>query len=152
LTALCDRLDAARARRETTSDQLTAASLARLNTPDPVTFRDDARFALDSLPILTARPDQIKQLRQTILNLAVRGKLVPHTNEDTSAPSFGIDDEVEARDRIALKLPIGWAWARVRNVASARLGKMLDRAKNAGKAYRYLRNTNVHCSRSGATN
>ena len=53
-----------------------AASLARLDAPDPETFRDDARFALDVLPALTSRPDQIKQLRQTILNLAVRGKLV----------------------------------------------------------------------------
>ena len=37
----------------------------------------DARFALDALPALTARPDQINQFRQTILNLAVRGKLRP---------------------------------------------------------------------------
>jgi type I restriction enzyme S subunit len=77
LMALCDRLEIARAEREATRDKLTAASLALLNTPDPETFQDDARFALDSLPVLTTRPDQVKQLRQTILNLAVRGKLVP---------------------------------------------------------------------------
>jgi type I restriction enzyme, S subunit len=57
-----------------------AASLARLDTPDPDTFRGDARFALDALPALTARADQIKQLRQTILNLAVCGKLVGETH------------------------------------------------------------------------
>jgi type I restriction enzyme S subunit len=54
---------------------LSAASLARLNTPDPTSFQDDARFALATLQALTKRPDQIKQLRQTILNLAVVGKL-----------------------------------------------------------------------------
>ena len=54
--ALCDRLEAARAEREATRDRLAAASLARLNAPDPETFRDDARFALDALPALTARP------------------------------------------------------------------------------------------------
>jgi type I restriction enzyme S subunit len=43
-----------------------------LSAPDPDTFREDARFALDALPALTARVDLIKQLRQTILNLAVR--------------------------------------------------------------------------------
>lgn len=64
---------------------LAAASLARLNSPDPETFHDDARFALDALPALTARPDQIKQLRQTILNLAVRGKLVPQDPADEQA-------------------------------------------------------------------
>lgn len=74
LMALCDLLQTARVEREATRDRLTAASLARLNAPDPVTFRDDARFALDALPALTTRPDQITQLRQTILNLAVRGK------------------------------------------------------------------------------
>jgi len=63
-------------------DRLAAASLARLNAPDPDTFRDDARFALDALLALTTRPDQIKQLRQTILNLAVRGKLVPQDPGD----------------------------------------------------------------------
>jgi type I restriction enzyme, S subunit len=38
-----------------------------------------ARFALDTLPALTACLDQIKQLRQTILNLAVRGRLGGNT-------------------------------------------------------------------------
>lgn len=85
LMALCDALEVARTERETKRDRLAAASLARLNTPDPETFRDDARFSLDALPALTARPDQIKQLRQTILNLAVRGKLVPQDPTDEPA-------------------------------------------------------------------
>ena len=57
---LCDRLEAARAGREAMRDRLAAASLARLNAPDPETFQADARFALDALPALTTRPDQIK--------------------------------------------------------------------------------------------
>ena len=83
--ALCDRLEAARAEREATRDRLAASSLARLNAPDPETFQDDARFVLNALPALTTRPDQIKQLRQTILNLAVRGKLVPQDPKDEPA-------------------------------------------------------------------
>jgi len=85
LMGLCDRLEAARAEREVTRDRLVAASLARLNEPDPDTFQDDARFVLNELPALTTRPDQIKQLRQTILNLAVRGKLVPQDPKDEPA-------------------------------------------------------------------
>ena len=55
--ALCDRLEAARAEREVTRDRLAAASLIRLNMPDPnpATFSDHARFALATLPALTAR-------------------------------------------------------------------------------------------------
>ncbi|MBN8957376.1 MAG: restriction endonuclease subunit S [Rhizobiales bacterium] len=85
LMGLCDRLAAARAGRETARDRLAAASIARLNATDPETFREDARFALDALPALTTRPDQIKRLRQTILNLAVRGKLVPQDANDEPA-------------------------------------------------------------------
>ena len=58
----------------------------------------DARFALDALPALTTRPDQIKQLRQTILNLAVRGKLVPQDPNDEPAS--------ELLKRIARKSPV----------------------------------------------
>jgi type I restriction enzyme S subunit len=88
LMALCDRLEAARTAREATRDRLAAASLARLNTPDPETFLADARFALDALPALTTRPDQIKHLRQTILNLAVRGKLVLQDSSDEPAAAL----------------------------------------------------------------
>lgn len=90
LMALCDWLEAARAQREAARDKLAAASLARLNTPDPdpTTFAHHARFALDTLPALTTRPDQIKQLRQTILNLAVRGKLVAQDPRDEPAAAL----------------------------------------------------------------
>ncbi|MFN7011659.1 MAG: restriction endonuclease subunit S [Allorhizobium sp.] len=122
LMALCDELAAARTERETKRDRLAAAGLARLNTPDPETFRDDARFALDALPALTARPDQIKQLRQTILNLAVRGKLVPQDPADEPAeellkrvqlskqrsrkPTIKIDPR-----NTEYELPATWVWA-----------------------------------------
>jgi type I restriction enzyme S subunit len=85
LMSLCDQLEATRTERESARDRLAAASLARLNAPAPDTFQSDARFALSVLPALSARPDQVKQLRQTILNLAVRGKLVPQIASDEPA-------------------------------------------------------------------
>ena len=88
LMALCDRLEEARTAREATRDQLEAASLIRLNDPDPdpVVFQNHAVFALENLAPLTTRTDQIKALRQTILNLAVRGKLVEQdTNEEPAS-------------------------------------------------------------------
>ena len=78
IMALCDRMEETHAAREHTRDRLTKASYARLSDTetDASTFRSHARFAVDALPALTARADQVKQLRQTILNLAFRGKLV----------------------------------------------------------------------------
>ena len=77
LMALCDKLETARAEREVRRDRLAAASLARLNAPDPGTFHDDARFALDAVPALTARADQLRQVREAVLRLAFCGRLSP---------------------------------------------------------------------------
>ena len=84
LMALCDRLEAAQMERETTRTRLAAASLARLNAPAPdeTTFREHVVFVLNNLAPLTTRPEQVKALRQTILNLAVRGKLVEQDPDD----------------------------------------------------------------------
>lgn len=109
LMALCDQLEQARAGREAVRDRLTTASLARLTAPEvdaqalpaevgtgsasgnatnTSAFQSHARFALQSLPTLTTRPDQIKTLRQTILNLAVRGKLVAQDATDEPAANL----------------------------------------------------------------
>ena len=87
LMALCDRLEVARTAREATRDRLSASSLVRLDVPDPdpVVFRNHAAFALENLTPLTTRRDQIKALHQTILNLAVRGKLVAQNPNDEPA-------------------------------------------------------------------
>ena len=73
--ALLDRLETTRTQRESTRDRLTTTSLTRLTAPDTTekVFPSHARFALEHLNQLTSLPDQIKVLRQTILDLGVRG-------------------------------------------------------------------------------
>jgi type I restriction enzyme S subunit len=97
LMALCDQLEAARQKREQGRERLLASTLQRLNQPaeDPASFRQDASFALQVLPSLTTTSAQIKQLRQTILNLAVRGKLVEQDPEDEPAEELlaGVAEE-----------------------------------------------------------
>jgi type I restriction enzyme S subunit len=137
LMALCDRLEEERTRRETLRDRLTAASLRRLTAPeaDSEAFKAHARFALDNLPTLTARPDQIKSLRQAILNLAVRGKLVEQ--DPTDAPASELLKQIVAEkarllcvrngkakrpipkgsDKDLHKLPFSWLWVQLDEIA-----------------------------------
>jgi type I restriction enzyme S subunit len=129
LMTLCGQLEAARQEREKSRDRLVTSTLQRLNQPaeHPTTFRSDVSFALQVLPAITTTPAQIKQLRQMILNLAVRGKLVEQAPEDEPAEellaSFA-EAKVEQRKRtgdarIKLEddpssesfpwpLPVGW--------------------------------------------
>lgn len=145
LMALCDRLEETRASRENTRDRLTQASLTRLSAPDTdeKTYRAHARFAVDALPTLTPRTDQVGLLRQTILSLAVRGKLV---RQDQSTAPVGVllaERGMSMSDSRQFEIPPTWAWVRVGAVSESRLGKMLDRSRNTGTPRRYLRNVNV---------
>ena len=138
LMALCDQLEASRREREDTRDRLTKASLARLSAPDTdaVTFRTHARFAVDALPALTARTDQVGHLRQTILNLAMRGKLVEQdpTEEAVEMSFRGIRSKRDAlvksgklrrtmppsptlEDEAPFGIPYTWIWVRVGEIA-----------------------------------
>jgi type I restriction enzyme, S subunit len=143
LMALCDRLESARTTREAARDRLTMASLAVLLAPDLDTCQDAARFAIDALPTLTARPDQIKQLRETILNLAMRGKLVPRNVTDEPAPELlnraknakkllitdrnvTRDSEPEySRSRAEGVTPAHWSWTYLDEIALVQGGKRL---------------------------
>ena len=130
LMALCDRLEARRAEREATRDRVAMASLVRLNDPDPdpLVFRKHAAFAIENLTPLTTRRDQIKALRQTILNLAIRGKLVEQApndepaakllrrlraNTDGKARRKARNSEDINADEVPFECPEGWMWMKI---------------------------------------
>ena len=132
LMALCDRLEIAQKERETTRNRLAAASLARLDAPDPAGFQNHAAFALNNLASLTTRPDQIKAVRQTILNLAVRGELVEQDPNDEPARELvkqahdSMSLLVESGEAVRMKttnplietdelfpVPQSWQWVRL---------------------------------------
>ena len=129
LMALCEQLEAARTEREATRNRLAAASLARLTAPDPdpTTFQNHAAFALENFTPLTIRHDQIKALRQTILSLAIRGKLTHQDpNEDRrnqrqlrATAEAGRFDARESEDRAMLfNIPVNWTIEPLSRVAS----------------------------------
>ena len=143
LMALCDRLEKTRTVREDSRDRLAKASYSRLSVSDTdaVTFRSHARFAVDALPTLTARADQVKRLRQTILDLAVRGKLVEQDPADEPASELLKRIEVErarvpnatkgkscplkaeAVDGDLFDLPTGWEWVPLARISDVTMGQ-----------------------------
>ncbi len=106
------------------------------NLPLAVIEAKDTRFALDHLPRLTTRPEHVAQLRQTILNLAVRGKLVPQDPADEPAAELLKRIQTEKKrnganggagknsfepltpDEIPFDAPAGWIWTRLGEVCS----------------------------------
>ena len=147
LMALCDRLEGARATRESTRDKLTVASFTRLTAADTneSNFPTYARFALNALPALTALANQIKILRKTILNLAVRGRLMEQGPADEPASELlkRIAEEkarlvssgqlrktkpLPSVDQPPYNLPPSWCWTRIREVTSDR-GQQVPKTK-----------------------
>jgi len=143
LMGLCDKLEAAQAKRERRRDRLVAATLHGLNNGDESAepgprpaFEESAHFYFNHLPGLTTRPEHIHQLRQTILNLALRGKLVPQDPKDE--PAAELLERIEAeKARLANEeksprpkpmppqnaedlpygVPTNWVWSRLAEVS-----------------------------------
>ena len=107
-------------------------------------------------------PGGIERLRELVLQLAVRGKLVPQDSGEESASVLlkRISDEKFrlfregklrmpkplspiATEEAPFDVPDQWEWVRLGDIANSRLGKMLDKSKNKGPYRRYLRNANV---------
>ena len=96
----------------------------------------------DNLPLLAGAPNGIKKLRELILELAVRGKLVPQDPSDEPASELlkRIAEEkaslvaegkikkpkslpdVEALEKL-YDLPAGWEWTTLPGAASYQIGK-----------------------------
>ncbi|MBX9917246.1 MAG: restriction endonuclease subunit S, partial [Nitrosomonas sp.] len=86
---------------------------------DSIFARVDAcRERLDRIPVI------LKHFRQAVLAAATSGKLTEEWRENCS-------------------LSFNWPQVKLADVASSRLGKMLDKNKNQGELIPYLRNINV---------
>ena len=132
LMALCDRLEAAQRERETRRTRLMSASNHHLNNgASAEEFRDHANFYLRHISSLTTRPHLIRQLRQTVLNLAFRGRLVPQNSDDESASALfkriqtkkaqlraggkirvPVPSPVISAEAVPFRLPGNWLWVR----------------------------------------
>jgi type I restriction enzyme S subunit len=123
-------LEAARDEQERRRERLVAASFHRINSDaNGEDFHSRARFHLDHLPRLLIRTEHISEFRKTILNLAVRGRIVPQDPKEESASHLldRIQAEKEqlfqrhapkrescesslSEDECPFDLPASWRW------------------------------------------
>jgi len=163
LMALCDRLEAQQADAECAHAQLVQALLDSLTqASDATEFTANWQRLAEHFHTLFTTEPSIDALKQTLLQLAVMGKLVPQDPSDEPVSEL-LKRVTEEKSRLvaggALKkqkslpevseeekpyaLPSNWKWVRFDSISNTRLGKMLDKAKNKGELRPYLRNTNV---------
>ncbi|MBL0351564.1 MAG: restriction endonuclease subunit S [Candidatus Dechloromonas phosphoritropha] len=121
----------------------------------------------EHLDLIAGAPDDIRKLRGLILELAVRGKLVPQDPHDEPASELlkRISKERASLEAKAagkkwkatpfcgnetggsFELPDGWLWVRFEAIAQHNSGKTLDRGRNSGEPRPYITTSNLYWGR-----
>ncbi len=156
----------------TTFKEISGKNFAKISVPVPsITEQRQVVSKINELfSNIDAGASELKQsaanldlYKQSVLNAAIHGKLVPQDPNDE--PAFKLLQRIRSEkekliqagklrkekpmppidpSEVPFELPKGWAWVPLAAIADSRLGKMLDKQKNKGMAYPYLRNTHVH--------
>lgn len=146
LIETCDELENVQAERERRRDRLALAVWKRLSTPSRKMPSNDLAetesLILTHFPALIARPDQLRSARQAILDLAVRGRLVPQEPQDEPAAAFlarivRYNDQRQPRTRanssepitVALDVPSSWEVAPLGELVMNRDGDRIPVSK-----------------------
>ncbi|HHK2183263.1 TPA: restriction endonuclease subunit S [Pseudomonas aeruginosa] len=163
LMALCDRLEARQADAESAHAQLVQALLDSLTQArDAEDFAQSWQRLAEHFHTLFTTESSIDALKQTLLQLAVMGKLVPQDPSDEPASEL-LKQIAEEKARLvaegklkkqkvlseigederAFELPQGWQWARKAEVFSFLNGYAFKSEWFRPEGIRLLRNVNV---------
>ena len=169
LMGLCDRLSSAKQMRDNLRQKLRESAIASLMNAE-TDEKLDAVWVIvrDNWHNLSQHPQDVSDLRQAVLQLAVRGKLVPQNFEDEPASVLLEKVEAEKRhlikekklkerwnpvavspDAIPYKIPMNWKWIRildgVERVTVGHVGSMQNEYLPEGLPF--LRSQNVRENR-----
>ncbi len=169
LMGLCDRYEAAKQTRDNLRQKLRESAIASLMNAETDEELDATwAFVRDNWQNLSQHLQDISDLRQSVLQLAVRGKLVPQIFEDEPASVLLERVEAEKRhlikqkklkerwnpvpvspDAIPYKIPMNWKWIRildgVERVTVGHVGSMQNEYVPEGVPF--LRSQNVRENR-----
>ena len=108
-----------------------------------------------------------QQLRNSILQQAIQGKLVPQDPSDEPASVLlqrirkekerlvkegklkkkDLESKPIEEDEIPFEIPESWEWCRIADISACELGKALDAVRNTGDYVDYLTGINVYWNR-----
>ncbi|MEN9376789.1 MAG: hypothetical protein RL710_1946, partial [Pseudomonadota bacterium] len=164
LMRLCDALEAKGQLEATAHAQLVRTLLATLSESEtPAQLTDNWHRIATHFDLLLDRPQAVDALEQTILQLAVRGLLVPQDPQDEPASvllmkiraekdKLILDGKIKrdkplppiAEDEQPFALPRGWEWVRIDEIAEVQGGIQKTQLRRPVKEhYPYLRVANV---------
>ncbi len=109
-----------------------------------------------------------KLLRQKILDLAIRGKLVPQDPNDEPAsvllekiraekkrlikekkikPTKGKSDKSHYKKEVPFEVPENWEWVKLGEIAQHNVGKTLNKSRDSGEIREYITTSNLYWGR-----
>ncbi len=163
LMRLCDALEAKGQLEATQHAQLVSTLLGTLTaSTTPEELAENWQRVAQHFDLLLDRPEAIDALEQTLLQLAVRGLLVPQ--DPTDEPACALLQKIRAeKDRLIAAgqikrdkplppitdeekpfgLPVGWEWVRVGDVVELLNGYAFKSEWFKPAGIRLLRNVNV---------
>ncbi len=142
LMVLCDQLEQQTEESLSAHQVLVEVLLSTLTeSKNAVTSQENFQTSwqriAEHFDLLFTTEQSIEQLKQTILQLAVMGKLVPQKNNEDPAVELIKKDKYEMYEDIVKcgSLPSGWVWTALGNFANCERGRFSIRPRNDPSCY-----------------
>lgn len=162
LFARCDALENEHSRQRERRQAYVVSSLHHLADAQEDTFALFRDQALGNLDTILATPEDVKKLRQAILTLAMKGKLVPQNSEEE--PSAELLKRIKAEKEQLIvegklrkekplppiteeeklyEVPAGWEWVRLGDAVNVKSSKRIYESEYCSDGIPFFRSKEI---------